>query len=288
MKRGRNPEQESVVQEPERVAQTHDFPPHKDKAELLHYLQHGEIGRGSTYKEGNIPIVSVNKLRTMLLEAGYTELALASVFFGTHTDLVESKRWPQEDREKLSITFGYDHPYVVDGVRAQTTYDAVELLEYVLPKIGPDMSAQEDELRARVLRELQELEALKEQLNAAGKKQLSLDSWSFTRTGEVIFWLNPWDQQKYSFGWFTLKDLRRWLEDDLESPVFQRNEARKGKLKKAAVKENGVWVTRYKVDLRSAMYKYSRKPYKDLRMLRILLLGCPFPDLAARYAKKVR
>lgn len=48
-------------------------------------------------------------------------------------------------------------------------------------------------------------------LEAAGKKFYSL-SPKKDEDG-LKFWLNPRDQDKYNYGWFTLKDLLDWAED---------------------------------------------------------------------------
>ena len=38
--------------------------------------------------------------------------------------------------------------------------------------------------------------------------------------GEIKFWLNPYEQQKYAAGWYTLEELQQWCKD--EGPVVQK------------------------------------------------------------------
>jgi hypothetical protein len=36
---------------------------------------------------------------------------------------------------------------------------------------------------------------------------------------EVVFWLNPMEQDKNNYGWFTVEDLQRWTKDDGPIPI---------------------------------------------------------------------
>lgn len=48
-------------------------------------------------------------------------------------------------------------------------------------------------------------------LKLAGKKYFALSpKWKDETKKEVIYWLNPEDQQNVNFGWFTLKELKLW------------------------------------------------------------------------------
>lgn len=268
----------------EPVNQKKDFPPHLGRKVVLDYLTEGKLDRG--YKEGNIPTVSLQRAKTLLLEAGYTELALSSVYFGTHTDLKESKRWPQSPTEKFSVTFHGPSQY---NLQQDITYDGVEALKYLVAYFGPDMPAEKDELRGYVLGQIAELEEIKKELHKAGKDWISLDKWIFTRDGEVRFWLNPWHQRENNFGYFTLDELRAWLNDDPNNPITKREEPQQRKRRRRPlVKYKGKTETPYQTELRQQLWKYSRGKTKDLRMLKILLMGCPFPDLVKRYSKKIK
>lgn len=45
-----------------------------------------------------------------------------------------------------------------------------------------------------------------------GYRWHTLERWQWM-DGEVRFWLNPVDQQRYAVGWFSLADLIAWLHD---------------------------------------------------------------------------
>lgn len=265
------------------VANNHDYPPHLGRLAVLKYLEDGQLDRYPSYKEGNIPIVSLQTAKTLLLQAGYTELALSSVYFGTHTDLRESQRWPQSASEKISVTIYGPSDY---SLKTGATYDGVEALKFIVSNFEPDMPAAQDSLRAFVLSQIKELEVIKQKLAHAGKDQISLSKWIFTREVDVKFWLNPWDQTSNNFGYFTIDELKAWLVDS-PNPITKQKKEEKRELKKAAVNEGGVMVPRYKVELRQAMQRYSQGKTKDLRMLKILLLGCPFNDLVEQFSKKL-
>lgn len=48
-------------------------------------------------------------------------------------------------------------------------------------------------------------------LKVAGKKYFALSpKWKDDSKNEVIYWLNPEDQQNVNYGWFTLKELKLW------------------------------------------------------------------------------
>lgn len=52
---------------------------------------------------------------------------------------------------------------------------------------------------------------IKKILEKAGKKYFALSpKWKDENKKEVIFWLNPWDQQNDNYGWFTVQDLKDW------------------------------------------------------------------------------
>ena len=60
---------------------------------------------------------------------------------------------------------------------------------------------------------------IEEVLKAAGKKWHALSpGWRDKRKQHVDFFLNPCEQQRYDFGWFTVEELRQWARD--EGPVL--------------------------------------------------------------------
>jgi len=53
-----------------------------------------------------------------------------------------------------------------------------------------------------------------------GKPYFAL-SPKYDQDGKIKFWLNPSDQKKYNYGWFTLEELRQWGRG--EGPVIKKD-----------------------------------------------------------------
>lgn len=54
---------------------------------------------------------------------------------------------------------------------------------------------------------------IKKILEKAGKKYFALSPrWKDESKKEVVFWLNPWDQENDNCGWFTVQDLKDWTK----------------------------------------------------------------------------
>lgn len=75
------------------------------------------------------------------------------------------------------------------------------------------------------------VKGLEDRLRAAGKSWFALSPcWNNFRNkdGELrttkypfIFWLNPWDQKKYKWGYVTFEDLEQWIEN--KGPIMEPN-----------------------------------------------------------------
>lgn len=51
-------------------------------------------------------------------------------------------------------------------------------------------------------------------LENAGKKYFALSvKWKDEKREDIIFWLNPMEQDKYNYGWFTINDLKDWAQN---------------------------------------------------------------------------
>ena len=72
------------------------------------------------------------------------------------------------------------------------------------------------EMRRTPTLRLDELLALFEETRTAlhehGHQWHTLERWQWM-DGEVRFWLNPVDQQRFAVGWFSIDDLIAWLHD---------------------------------------------------------------------------
>lgn len=59
-----------------------------------------------------------------------------------------------------------------------------------------------------------------ERIEKGGKRFFALSPrWKDQDKKEIVFWLNPQEQQKYSSGWYSVEDLDKWVKD--EGPVIE-------------------------------------------------------------------
>lgn len=57
-------------------------------------------------------------------------------------------------------------------------------------------------------------------LRKAGKRWFALSPrWKNWPNGEVVFWLNPMEQDRHNYGWFSPEDLLAWAEDKGPIPM---------------------------------------------------------------------
>ena len=132
--------------------------------QLINYLHNGSIDEG--YKEGNIPNVSEYDVRDLLLNAGYTELALTLGYGPASTDLIQSKRHPQSPEQKFTINiYGPDRYHLGIG-----EHDGVQALLWVAETKTPDILTGRDVLRDNILHGLRQHNILKQELERKGKK----------------------------------------------------------------------------------------------------------------------
>lgn len=75
-------------------------------------------------------------------------------------------------------------------------------------------SIKESDLDAIRLKEAAEKTGIHKILEKAGKKYFALSPrWKDDTKKEVIFWLNPYEQNIHNFGWFGVEELKQWAED---------------------------------------------------------------------------
>lgn len=67
---------------------------------------------------------------------------------------------------------------------------------------------------------------IEEYLKSKGKRWFTLSPrWANEGKTEVRFWLNPYDQQIYNCGWYSVEDLRLWGDD--QGPVLKQAGSRR-------------------------------------------------------------
>lgn len=93
----------------------------------------------------------------------------------------------------------------------------------------PPMTNEEADIRNHVMASIEKLGDLKLELAKRGRDFFSLEVWRYSETvGITMFWLNPVSQTENNFGWFSLPELRQWLDGQgpivkyppLKSPKF--------------------------------------------------------------------
>ena len=66
---------------------------------------------------------------------------------------------------------------------------------------------------------------IEQELKEAGKRYYALSpKWANEEKTEVVFWLNPMEQSRYNYGWFSIDDLRLWARN--EGPIIKEDESR--------------------------------------------------------------
>lgn len=80
-----------------------------------------------------------------------------------------------------------------------------------------------DDMDHRRLIEKAKSYGLEEQIKAAGLGFFALSpEWANHERTEVRFWLNPWQQDKHNYGWFTPEEILAWTRG--EGPVMMNQE----------------------------------------------------------------
>lgn len=64
---------------------------------------------------------------------------------------------------------------------------------------------------------------IEDKLRAAEKHYYAIrPQWTDDTKTEMKFWINPYDQQKYNHGWYTMEDLEAWMRG--EGPIIKKEE----------------------------------------------------------------
>lgn len=81
----------------------------------------------------------------------------------------------------------------------------------------------DDDLDYIALQKAVEKTKIEKRLKKAGKKWFALSPrWKDEEKKEVIFWLNPYYQNKDNFGWFTVDDLEDWIKGTGKIPINEQ------------------------------------------------------------------
>lgn len=241
------------------------------KDELQNYLREGRSD--SSYKNREVRFIEASRMRELTLRAGYTEFALGLMNRMGTTDLERSERFPQNESDRLAITVKSPNIYGLEEGR----YDEVEVVDWLINNKEPDYPSGRDPLRRQVLREIEEVGDIRKSLIEKGKHVFSLSMWDKSTAGKTYFLLNPGYADEARFGWYTVPELRGWLNNNPRSRVLKVNQKEKPMKEK-----RHYWKSRYAENLGRLV---KRKDVEGQRLFRMALMGCPFEDLVERYVK---
>lgn len=134
--------------------------------------------------------------------------------------------------ERKDIAFGGD---LLDEKRF---YRAGGLIFVIPSRIDPRLAQQayeKDQSLVR-LRQAAEKIGLDKELRAAGKRWFALSPrWKDKQESEVVYWLNPQNQQDYSSGLYTADELRQWANEKgpviIDKPLRELNKKHEKRLR---------------------------------------------------------
>lgn len=241
------------------------------RQELAKYVFQGER---DTYKDHKVDYVEGQRLRELTLKAGYTEFALGALPRMGVTDLNLHPKWPQDPNHRLAANIMVDNRYGIPPGR----YDAVSAVGWLVDNCEADYPSGRDPLRTRVLKEINEVKDIRHNLEAKGEGITSLSAWDIATNGKLIFLLNPGYGSKAKFGWYTIPQLRGWLNNNPRSTVLKENE----KPPKPRVRN-----FRYKKICSHLLYHLNNRKGKEAkRLMSVALMDSPFEDLVEKYGSK--
>lgn len=179
------------------------------KVKLFEYIDKGEE---EIFLGEKRPYINDQKVRELLIEAGYTQLGIQPRWC-YHKGFKRAKNGPQT---AVQFRLGEDNRYGY-----QPGWHGVDELPTLMKNNPPDFEEGADILRARFLKSLDDFQELKKELIKAGRRWLYLDAWTYDAEEDIIrFILNPRPPDIYECGTYTIDELRLWLDD--QGPVTKR------------------------------------------------------------------
>lgn len=132
---------------------------------------------------------------------------------------------PSDNFGKVDVWFDFKN-----DVLFTLTQENVDDLLAAFDGIRKSWREREEFLNSKpVVKFRNELEQIKQDLRAAGKRWISLNRIERRQNGRLVVWLNPLDQQKYYLGWYSLKTLRAWVHD--RGAIVKKKETLKQEVK---------------------------------------------------------
>ena len=159
-----------------------------------------ELNRPNTRQDK----LSIGQIRWLLLDMGYVQLAIDSNIF----------------------SLGYSGGDIDLNLRNSALYEEIIPHRWIrlstflsMSKVIPPDRKEWNFARRRLQKQRRELEAIKLQLNEAGREWFSMDRWSTDDKAVLYVYLNPSDQKRYNTGRFTVRNYRDWLYE--QGPIMK-------------------------------------------------------------------
>lgn len=136
--------------------------------------------------------------------------------------ILVTERYEKELKELYDAFINLD---VAVGVAPSEVFKNGGLKFCIKSKMPQDtiQSIKEADLDYITLQKAVEKTKIKEILKKAGKEYFALSPrWKDGNKKEIIFWLNPYHQDKDNYGWFTVADLKDWANNKGKIPMNNR------------------------------------------------------------------
>lgn len=148
-----------------------------------------------------------------------------------------------DEKSFLLVTKPDDHDRFDDIVRSIREMDAAIFIGgagafsngglniVIISKMQQDVRdamSKLDESKYR-LKATAEATGIHEEAKRAGKAYFALSpGWKDKSEKEIHFWLNPYEQDKYNAGWYSLTELRQWFKN--EGPIIKEDKNKQLKI----------------------------------------------------------
>lgn len=116
-----------------------------------------------------------------------------------------------------------DHCFIVQGGDNPFGAGGLKLIDAALIPEGVDTDLRARDISALDLEDTVAASGIRERLRTAGCEYYALSPrWEDEAKGTFTFWLNPMQQDRNNYGWFSLADLEAWIAGEGPIPKLRR------------------------------------------------------------------
>jgi hypothetical protein len=132
-----------------------------------------------------------------------------------HKKIIKGMYDAFQSKNGVIMLSGRNNPFANSGLM---------LLDYTKIPEKTKTDFREDDRKCReeqkMFRKLEKESGVFELLEKSGKEFMALSIEQLDENGKPFWWLNPWEQQKYNYGWYHTKELKQWAQD--EGPIVKK------------------------------------------------------------------